>query len=118
MARMLSAVLTFKHVSGIYWTFLRNYRFKVLPDLKKAVLSFVRDYWILENIISTRSRLGKSFFIIYYNLLIFSNPDSLENTAWLSLVKAMKQRKEIKNPYEAARKYLPPNSSINCPFEK
>jgi hypothetical protein len=30
----------------------------------------------------------------------------------------MKKREKIKNPYETAQKYLPPNSSINCPFEK
>jgi hypothetical protein len=37
--------------------------------------------------------------------------------AWLSLIKAMKKRKTVEDPYEAAKKYLPPNSSINCPFE-
>jgi hypothetical protein len=30
----------------------------------------------------------------------------------------MKKRDAIKDPYEAARKYLPPNSSINCPFDR
>jgi hypothetical protein len=29
----------------------------------------------------------------------------------------MKKREEIKDPYEAARKYLPSSSSISCPFE-
>jgi hypothetical protein len=28
----------------------------------------------------------------------------------------MKKHKKIEDPYEAARKYLPPNSTINCPF--
>jgi hypothetical protein len=37
--------------------------------------------------------------------------------AWLSLVKAMKKRETVDDPYEAARKYLPPNSSIQCPFD-
>jgi hypothetical protein len=38
--------------------------------------------------------------------------------AWINLVKAMKKRKTIKDPYKAARKYLPSNSDINCPFDK
>jgi hypothetical protein len=42
----------------------------------------------------------------------------LENTAWLSLVNAMKKRETVFDSYEAARKYLPPNSAINCPFDK
>jgi hypothetical protein len=29
----------------------------------------------------------------------------------------MKKNEQIKNPYEAARKYLPPNSSICCSFD-
>jgi hypothetical protein len=33
------------------------------------------------------------------------------------LVKAMKKRETIKDPYEAARKCLPPNSAINSPFD-
>jgi hypothetical protein len=48
---------------------------------------------------------------------LFRKPDLLENTAWLSLVKTMKKRRTVEDPYEAAQKYLPPNSSINCPFE-
>jgi hypothetical protein len=48
----------------------------------------------------------------------FRNPELLENITWLSLVKTMKTRKTVKDPYEAARKYLPPNSTINCPFDK
>jgi hypothetical protein len=36
---------------------------------------------------------------------------------WLSLVKVMKKRETTENPYEAARKYLLPNSTITCPFE-
>jgi hypothetical protein len=36
----------------------------------------------------------------------------------LSLVKAIKKRDKTKDPYEAARKYLPSNSSINCPFDE
>jgi hypothetical protein len=62
--------------------------------------------------------LGESFFRVFLNSYIFSNPDSLENTAWLSLIKAMKKRDTVKDAYEAARKYLPPNSSINCPFDR
>jgi hypothetical protein len=50
--------------------------------------------------------------------LLFRKPDLLENTAWLSLVKAMKKREKIKDPYKAARNYLPPNSAINCPFDR
>jgi hypothetical protein len=38
--------------------------------------------------------------------------------AWISLVKATRKRKTIKDPYEVARKYLPPNSTINCPFDR
>jgi hypothetical protein len=37
--------------------------------------------------------------------------------AWLSLIKNMKKRDTVKDAYEAVRKYLPPNSSINCPFD-
>jgi hypothetical protein len=37
---------------------------------------------------------------------------------WFNLVKSMKKRKKFKDPYKAARKYLPPNSTINCPFER
>jgi hypothetical protein len=48
---------------------------------------------------------------------MFRKPESLEEIAWLSLVKAMKKRDTIEDPYEAARKYLPPNSDINCVFE-
>jgi hypothetical protein len=55
---------------------------------------------------------------VFFNSYIFRNADSLENTAWLGLVKAMKKRDAIKDPYEAARKYLPPNSSIRCPFDR
>jgi hypothetical protein len=29
----------------------------------------------------------------------------------------MKKRDTIEDPYEAARKFLPSNSTINCPFE-
>jgi hypothetical protein len=38
--------------------------------------------------------------------------------AWLSLVKVMKKRETVKDPYEVARKYLPSSSSINCPFDR
>jgi hypothetical protein len=37
--------------------------------------------------------------------------------AWLSLIKAMKKYDTIKDPYKAARKYLPSSSTINCPFD-
>jgi hypothetical protein len=37
--------------------------------------------------------------------------------SWLNLVKVMKKSDEVKDPYEAARKYLPPNSDINCLFD-
>jgi hypothetical protein len=30
----------------------------------------------------------------------------------------MKKRENIEDPYEAAQKYLPSNSAINCPFSK
>jgi hypothetical protein len=50
--------------------------------------------------------------------LRFRNPELLENVAWLSLVKEMKKLKTVKDPYEVARKYLPCNSAINCPFER
>jgi hypothetical protein len=30
----------------------------------------------------------------------------------------MKSRDKTKNPHEAALKYLPTNSSINCPFDR
>jgi hypothetical protein len=51
-----------------------------------------------------------------FNFSAFRKPESLENTTWFSLVKAMKTRDGVKDPYEVARKYLPPNSVINCPF--
>jgi hypothetical protein len=38
--------------------------------------------------------------------------------AWLRLVKSMKKRKTVWDAYEAAQKYLPSNSSINCPFNR
>jgi hypothetical protein len=36
--------------------------------------------------------------------------------AWFVLIKKMKKRKDLKDPYEAARRYLPYNSLIRCPF--
>jgi hypothetical protein len=48
----------------------------------------------------------------------FSKPDLLQNMAWFTLVKAMKKREDLKDPYEAARRYLPYNSMIRCPFVK
>jgi hypothetical protein len=36
--------------------------------------------------------------------------------AWLILVKAMKKCENVEDPYEAARRYLPYNSLIRCPF--
>jgi hypothetical protein len=38
--------------------------------------------------------------------------------AWMALIKVMKKRKTLKDPYEAARRYLPYNSQIRCPFVK
>jgi hypothetical protein len=38
--------------------------------------------------------------------------------AWLTLVKMMKKRETLKGPYESARRYLPYNSWIRCPFVK
>jgi hypothetical protein len=60
---------------------------------------------------------GQVIFIVFFTLYFFRKPDSLENTAWLNLVKVMKKSETIKDSYEAARQYLPPNSSINCPFD-
>jgi hypothetical protein len=37
--------------------------------------------------------------------------------AWLRLIKAMKKRDGIKDPYEAAKRFLPPSSDINCQFD-
>jgi hypothetical protein len=36
--------------------------------------------------------------------------------AWITLVKLMKKIDTVKDPYEAARRYLPYNSDIRCPF--
>jgi hypothetical protein len=55
--------------------------------------------------------------MIYSNFSVFGTPDSLENTAWLSLVKNMKKHETVEHPYETARKYLPFDSTINCPFD-
>lgn len=61
--------------------------------------------------------MGKSLFQdVFYSL--FRNPESLESIAWLSFVKTMKKRDTVEDPYEAARKYLPPNSTISCPFDE
>jgi hypothetical protein len=38
--------------------------------------------------------------------------------SWFSFIKAMKKDEIVDDPYETARKYLPPNSSINCPFDR
>jgi hypothetical protein len=61
MTWMLSAVLTFKPVNLIFWTFLQNYQFAVLIGSKKAILSFTQSQPILENITFTKFRSGKSF---------------------------------------------------------
>jgi hypothetical protein len=38
--------------------------------------------------------------------------------AWLVLIKFMQKHKTLKGPYETARRYLPYNSAIRCPFAK
>jgi hypothetical protein len=59
-----------------------------------------------------------SLFLTSLNFYYFSKPDRLQNIAWLVLVKFMKKHKTLKDPYEAARRYLPYNSAIRCPFVK
>jgi hypothetical protein len=68
------------------------------------------------NIISTSFRCGKSIFST--NCRSFSKPDRLQNIAWFTLIEYMKKIEHPKGPYEAARKYLPYNSQIRCPFVK
>jgi hypothetical protein len=36
--------------------------------------------------------------------------------AWIVLVKTMQKRQTLKGAYESARRYLPYNSYIRCPF--
>lgn len=48
--------------------------------------------------------------------VIFSKPDSLRNMAWLTLIKAAKEREGAQDPYEAVQRYLPYNSDIRCAF--
>jgi hypothetical protein len=38
--------------------------------------------------------------------------------AWFVLIKKMQKRETLKGAYESARRYLPYNSFIRCPFVK
>jgi hypothetical protein len=51
---------------------------------------------------------------LYFNA--FSKPDRLQNLAWFVLVGYMKRINHPKGAFEAARRFLPYNSAIRCPF--
>jgi hypothetical protein len=64
----------------------------------------------------TKSLSGIVIFDIFFNFNAFSKPDLLQNLAWFVLVGYMKRIQHPKGAFEAARRFLPYNSKIRCPF--
>jgi hypothetical protein len=71
-----------------------------------------------QNVNFTRSLSGNIYFLRYFNIFNFRKPDLLQNLAWFVLVNYMKRINHPKGAYEAARRFLPYNSKIRCPFAK
>jgi len=109
---------------GIFWTSHETRNWEPINfEVKQQITSiefFANEYLLLIQTNDYESDLTSDVHQVqntFYRIPL-KKPEKLSVLAWSSLVRSKSHLSPKIDPYEEARKYLPYNSDIRCPFEE